>query len=592
MQNQGQNLEQNHERPPIDLNALRHTTAHVLAQAVKRLYPTVKLAIGPSIADGFYYDFDTDKPFTPEDLAAIEKEMKKIIKENLPLESFALGGEEALQYVDEQAEPFKRELIEDLITPKDAAKEPATEFSFYKQGEFVDLCAGPHLDKTGRIKAFKLTNTAGAYWRGDEKRPMLSRIYGTAFPTKDELAAHLERIEEAKKRDHRKLGREMGLFFFSEDAPGMPFYMPKGLQLKNRLIEYWRKVHKRYGYQEISTPQIMMGKLWERSGHTGYYVDSMYGTVIDEAQYYVKPMNCPGGMLAYGTELHSYKEFPLRLAELGLIHRAELSGALHGLMRTRQFTQDDAHIFMMKSQVKDELKNVIRLYEDVYAAFGLSEFSFELSTKPDDAIGTAEEWEEAEAALREALEEMGRDYVINEGDGAFYGPKIDFQIRDSLGRSWQCGTIQYDMQLPVRFDLTYIGPDGGKHQPVMIHRTCFGSIERFLGVLTEHSAGWFPFWLTPVQAMIIPISERHHEAAQKVLAQLEEAGIRATLDDRGEKMGYKIREAQLAKIPMMLVLGDKEVEENKVSLRSRENGDEGAQDLGELIAKWKIASDF
>jgi len=570
----------------MNLNDLRHTTAHVLAQAVKRLYPTVKLAIGPSITDGFYYDFDTDTPFTPEDLGNIEKEMKKIIKENWVLESFTLNGDEALNYVDEQKEPYKRELIEDLI------KTNATEFSFYKQGEFVDLCAGPHLEKTGRIKAFKLTSTAGAYWRGDEKRPVLSRIYGTAFPTKDELAAHLERIEEAKKRDHRKLGREMKLFTFSEDAPGMPFYLAKGLILKNRLIEYWRKVHKKYGYQEISTPQIMMAKLWERSGHTGYYVDNMFATAIDDSEYYVKPMNCPGGMLAYSTELHSYKEFPLRVAELGLIHRAELSGALHGLMRTRQFTQDDAHIFMMESQVKEEAKNVIRLYEDVYQAFGLNDFYFQLSTRPENSIGSDEGWEKSTTALREALEEMGRAYEINEGDGAFYGPKIDFQIRDSLGRNWQCGTIQCDMQLPERFDLTYVGPDGAKHRPVMIHRTCFGSIERFIGVLTEHCAGWYPFWLTPVQAVIIPISERHHEAARNVLAQLEAAGIRAELDDRSEKMGYKIREAQLQKIPRMLVLGDKEVEENKVAVRSRENGDEGAQDLTTLIAQWVQEANF
>ncbi|MCL2204114.1 MAG: threonine--tRNA ligase [Defluviitaleaceae bacterium] len=575
-----------------DLNALRHTTAHVLAQAVKRLYPSVKLAIGPAIADGFYYDFDTDKPFTPEDVAAIEKEMKKIIKENLPLEAFSHDGAGALAYVDEQGEPYKRELIEDLLNPADPAKTPAVDFSFYKQGEFVDLCAGPHLDKTGRIKAFRLTSTAGAYWRGDEKRPMLSRIYGTAFFTKEELAAHLERIEEAKKRDHRKLGREMKLFAFMEDAPGMPFYLPKGLILKNRLVEYWRKVHRKYNYQEIQTPQIMMSKLWDRSGHTDYYMDGMFSSVIDDTTYFVKPMNCPGGMLAYNSELHSYKEFPLRVAELGLIHRNELSGALHGLMRLRQFTQDDAHIYMMESQLKDEIKAVIRLYEDMYAAFGLEDFSFELSTRPEKSIGSDEGWEKATTALREALEEMNRPYVINEGDGAFYGPKIDFQIRDSLGRSWQCGTIQCDMQLPERFDLTYIGPDSAKHRPVMIHRTCFGSLDRFLGVLTEHCAGWFPFWLTPVQTVIIPISERHHEAARKVLEQLEAAGIRAELDDRSEKMGFKIREAQLQKIPRMLVLGDKEVEENKVSLRSRENGDEGARDLATLIEKWKKESDF
>jgi threonyl-tRNA synthetase len=572
--------------PATDLSTLRHTSAHILAQAVKRLYPSVKLAIGPSIADGFYYDFDTTTPFTPEDLDKIEKEMKKIIKENLPLESFTLNAEDALNYVDGQSEPYKRELIEDLVKRGDG-----TAFSFYKQGDFVDLCAGPHLDKTGRVKAFKLTNTAGAFWRGDAKRQMLSRIYGTAFPTKEELAAHLERIEEAKKRDHRKLGREMKLFTLMEEAPGMPFYLPKGLVLKNRLIEYWRKIHKRYQYQEIQTPQIMMSKLWDRSGHTGFYMDGMYSSQIDDTTYFIKPMNCPGGMLAYGLDLHSYKEFPLRVAELGLVHRNELSGALHGLMRLRQFTQDDAHIYMTESQLKDEIKTIIRLYEDMYAAFGLDNFKFELSTRPEQSIGSDEGWEKSTAALQEALEEMGRTYEINPGDGAFYGPKIDFQIFDSLGRSWQCGTIQCDMQMPERFDLTYIGPDGAKHRPVMIHRTCFGSLDRFLGVLTEHCAGWFPFWLTPVQAVIIPIAERHHEAAQKVLAQLEEASIRAELDGRSEKMGYKIREAQLAKIPMMLVLGDKEVEENKVSLRSREHGDEGMQDLGGLIAKWREMSD-
>jgi threonyl-tRNA synthetase len=569
----------------FDLQTLRHSAAHILAQAVKRLYPNVKLAIGPAIAEGFYYDFDTDKPFTPDDMEKIEKEMKKIIKENIPLETFSLNTDEALAYADNQKEPYKRELIEDLVSTTES-------FSFYKQGDFVDLCAGPHIDKTGRIKAFKLTSTAGAYWRGDEKRPMLSRIYGTAFFTKEELDTHLERIEEAKKRDHRKLGREMKLFAFMEDAPGMPFYLPKGLILKNRLIEYWRKIHKKYKYVEISTPQIMMGKLWERSGHTGYYLENMFSSVIDDDPYFVKPMNCPGGMLTYGIDLHSYKEFPLRVAELGLIHRYELSGALHGLMRVRQCTQDDAHIYMMESQLKEEIKNVIRLYEDMYIAFGLNDFSFELSTRPENSIGSDEGWEKSTTALREALEEMGRTYEINEGDGAFYGPKIDFQIRDSLGRSWQCGTIQCDMQLPERFDLTYVGADGAKHRPVMIHRTCFGSIERFIGVLTEHCAGWFPFWLTPVQAVIIPISERHHNAGMEVLARLEAAGIRTELDDRSEKMGFKIREAQMQKIPRMLVLGDKEVEENKVSLRSRENGDEGAFDLQVLIEKWKAESAF
>jgi len=561
-----------------DINALRHTAAHILAQAVKRLFPTVKLAIGPAIENGFYYDFDTPTPFTPQDVEAIEKEMKKIVKANLPIEQFSLSVDEALAYVDEQGEPYKRELLEGL---DDAP-------SFYKQGEFVDLCAGPHMPKTGAVKAFKLQSVAGAYWRGDEKNAMLSRIYGTAFFTKEELALHLERIEEAKKRDHRKLGKEMKLFAFMEEGPGLPFYLPKGLTLKNRLIEYWRKVHKKYGYQEISTPIMLQSELWQRSGHTGNY--EMYNTVIEDNEYYIKPMNCPGGMLVYGQELHSYKEFPLRVAELGHVHRIELSGTLHGMARVRGFTQDDAHIYMTEEQLKDEIINVIRLCEDVYEAFGLNDFTFELSTRPEKSIGTDEAWENATRSLQEALDELGRNYEINEGDGAFYGPKIDFHLKDSMGRSFQCGTIQCDMNLPERFDLTYVGPDGAKHRPVMIHRTCFGSIERFIGVLTEHCAGWFPFWLTPVQIMVIPISERHHEAAQKVYEEIDAAGLRVEIDTRGEKMGYKIREAQLQKIPVMLIIGDKEVEENKVSVRSHANGDEGQQDLSSLIEKWKAES--
>jgi len=565
-----------------DINALRHTAAHIMAQAVKRLYPNVKLAIGPSIEDGFYYDFETPTPFTPQDLEAIEKEMKKIIKENLPLEHFTLGREEAFEYVNKQNEPYKKELLENL--DEDA--------SFYKQGEFVDLCAGPHMPRTGAIKAFKLTSVAGAYWRGDEKNTMLSRIYGTAFFSKDELAQHLERIEEAKKRDHRKLGREMKLFAIMEEGPGMPFYLPKGVVLKSRLIEYWRKVHKKYGYQEISTPQLLMSDLWKRSGHYDNYRDDMFGSVIDEKEYFIKPMNCPGGMLSYGMDLHSYKEFPLRVAELGIIHRNEKSGSLHGIMRARQFTQDDAHIYMMESQLKDETIRTIQLFEEVYGAFGLDDFRFELSTRPEKSIGTAEQWEQATAHLKAALDEMGRPYMINEGDGAFYGPKIDFHIKDCLGRSWQCGTIQCDMQLPERFDLTYIGSDGAKHRPAMIHRTCFGSIERFIGVLTEHCAGWFPFWLTPVQIIVLPISEKHHDAARKVFEEIESNGLRAELDIRNEKIGFKIREAQLQRIPVMLVIGDKEVEENKVSVRSRENGDEGQKDLAGLIEKWKADSAF
>jgi len=567
-----------------DISTLRHTAAHILAQAVKRLYPDVKLAIGPSIEDGFYYDFETATPFTPQDLEAIEKEMKKIVKQNLPLEHYTLSLDEALAYADEHNEPYKRELIEGLAE----GEAP----SFYKQGDFVDLCAGPHMPKTGAVKAFKLQSVAGAYWRGDERNAMLSRIYGTAFFTKDELAAHLERIEEAKKRDHRKLGKEMKLFAFMPEGPGFPFYLPKGLILKNRLIEYWRKVHKKYGYQEISTPQLLIGDLWKRSGHYDNYRDDMYNSIIDENEFFIKPMNCPGGMLTYGLELHSYKEFPLRVAELGIVHRNELSGALHGMARVRSFTQDDAHIYMMEEQLKDEINNVIKLYEDVYHAFGLTDFKFELSTRPEKSIGTDEAWEKATESLRQALDELGRPYHINEGDGAFYGPKIDFHIKDCMGRSFQCGTIQCDMNLPERFDLTYIGPDGAKHRPAMIHRTCFGSIERFIGILTEHCAGWFPFWLTPVQIMVLPISERHHDAARKVYEDIDAAGLRAELDVRNEKIGFKIREAQLQKIPVMLIIGDKEVEENKVSVRSHANGDEGQQDLAELIAKWRAESEI
>jgi len=557
-----------------DIQALRHTAAHILAQAVKRLYPAVKLAIGPAIDDGFYYDFDTETPFTPQDLEKIEKEMKKIVKQNLPLEQFTLDRDEAFKYVDEQGEPYKRELLEGL--EEDA--------SFYKQGEFVDLCAGPHLPKTGAVKAFKLQSVAGAYWRGDEKNAMLSRIYGTAFFTKDELALHLERIEEAKKRDHRKLGKEMKLFSFLPEGPGLPFYLPKGLVLKNRLIDYWRKVHKKYGYQEISTPIMLQSDLWKISGHADNY--EMYKTEIEDAEYYIKPMNCPGGMLVYAQELHSYKEFPLRVAELGHVHRIELSGTLHGMARVRGFTQDDAHIYMTEDQLKDEIVSIIRLYEDVYEAFGLTDFAFELSTRPEKSIGSDEAWEKATQALRAALDEMGRPYEVNEGDGAFYGPKIDFQIKDCMGRSFQCGTIQCDMNLPERFDLTYVGQDGNKHRPVMIHRTVFGSIERFIGILTEHCAGWFPFWLTPVQIMVIPIAERHHEAAQKVFDEIDAAGLRVEIDVRSEKIGYKIREAQLQKIPVMLIIGDKEVEEGKVSVRSQFGGDEGAQALTGLIEKW------
>jgi len=566
-------------QPQHDISTLRHTVAHVLAHAVKNLYPKTKLAIGPSIENGFYYDFLPEVPFTAADLTAIEKEMKKIIKQNLPLESYTLSRDEAYKQVDGQGELFKRELIEGLPVDEEA--------SFYSQGDFVDLCAGPHMPKTGAIKAFKLLSVAGAYWRGDEKREVLSRIYGTAFFTKDELAAHLEMLEEAKKRDHRKIGREMKLFTIMEEGPGFPFFLPKGVVLKNKLIEWWRAVHKKYGYQEIQTPVMLMGELWDRSGHSSYYRENMYNSVIDEKEYFLKPMNCPGGMLLYDMDLHSYKEFPLRYAELGLVHRHELSGTMHGLVRVRCFTQDDAHIFMTQEQAKDEVKNVIRLYEDVYAAFGIDDFAFELSTRPENSMGTDEAWEYSTRCLQEALDEMGREYVINPGDGAFYGPKIDFHIKDCMGRSHQCGTIQFDMNLPERFNLSYIGADGAKHRPVMIHRTCFGSVERFIAVLTEHCAGWYPFWLTPVQVMVIPIAERHHEAAQHVFAELEAAGVRAEVDLRSEKMGFKIREAQLQKIPVMLILGDNEVAEGKVAVRSQEKGDEGAQSLQELIARWK-----
>ena len=559
-----------------DIGALRHTAAHILAQAVKRLRPEAKLAIGPSTADGFYYDFETDAPFTPQDVEAIEKEMRKIVKQNYPLERFALGRDEAFRHVDGQGEPYKRELLEGITE----------EATFYRQGEFTDLCAGPHMPRTGAVRAFKLTSVAGAYWRGDERRAMLSRIYGTAFFTKEELELHLARLEEAKKRDHRRLGREMKLFAFMEEGPGFPFYYPKGLALRNRLIEWWRKVHRKYGYAEISTPVMLNAELWHRSGHYDNYKANMYGSEIDGREFFLKPMNCPGGMLMYGQELHSYRDFPLRVAELGLVHRHEKSGAMHGMMRVRAFTQDDAHIYMTEEQLKDETIYTIRLVEEVYAAFGLDDFRFELSTRPENCIGTPEDWERATGHLRAALDEAGREYTVNEGDGAFYGPKIDFHIKDSLGRSWQCGTIQCDMQMPERFDLSYVGADGARRRPAMLHRTCLGSIERFIGILTEHTAGWFPFWLAPVQVAVIPISEKHRGPAARIAAEIEAAGLRCEADLRNEKMGYKIREAQLQRIPVMAIIGDKEVEENKISVRSRENGDEGQKDLAEMLAKW------
>ena len=531
----------------------RHTTSHILAQAVKRLYPESKLAIGPSIDDGFYYDIDSDVTFTPEVLEKLEAEMRKICKEKLPLERFELPRDEAIAFMKEKDEPYKVELIEDL--PADA------HISFYRQGEFTDLCAGPHMDNTGRIKgnAIKLMNCTGAYWRGDSNRKMLQRIYGTCFLKKEELDAYLTRLEEAKKRDHRKLGRELGLFMMNEAGPGFPFFLPKGMVLKNTLIDYWREVHKKYGYVEVSTPVILNRELWERSGHWDHYKDNMYTTVIDGEDYAIKPMNCPGGMLVYESEPHSYRDLPLRVGELGLVHRHELSGALHGLFRVRCFTQDDAHIFMTPEQMKDEIKGVVRLFDEVYSTFGLK-YEIELSTMPEDHIGTVEQWEHNQDILKEAITEMGKDFTINEGDGAFYGPKLDFHLADSIGRTWQCGTIQLDSQLPERFELEYVGEDGAKHRPIMIHRVVLGSIERFIGVITEHFAGAFPVWLAPVQVKVMTITDRSRDWALEVAKRLEAAGVRVETDLRNEKIGYKIREAQSLKIPYMLVLGDKEAE--------------------------------
>ena len=556
--------------------AYRHTASHVLAQAVKRLYPNVKLAIGPAIENGFYYDFDVDTPFTPEDLEKLEKEMAKIQQENLPLERFELPREEAMRYMDEKGEPYKVELIRDL--PEDAV------ISFYRQGEFVDLCAGPHVASTGKVKNCKLMSVAGAYWRGSEKNKMLQRIYGTAFEKKADLDAYLTMLEEAKKRDHRKLGKELGLFTIMDEGPGFPFFLPKGMVLKNTLIDYWREVHKRYGYVEISTPMILNRQLWETSGHWFHYKDNMYTTVIDDEDYAIKPMNCPGGMLVYKTEMRSYRDLPLRMGELGLVHRHELSGALHGLFRVRCFTQDDAHIFMTWEQMKDEIKNVMRLFDEVYSTFGLS-YQIELSTMPEDHMGDEKDWEFATNTLRDAVVEMGKDYEVNEGDGAFYGPKLDFHLSDCLGRTWQCGTIQLDMQLPERFDLEYVGADGAKHRPVMIHRVVFGSIERFIGVITEHFAGAFPTWLAPVQVKVLPITDRAAERCVEVQKALEAHGVRVETDLRNEKIGFKIREAQMQKIPYMLVLGDKEVEQGLVSVRSRKDGDLGTSTLDDFTAK-------
>ena len=558
-------------------HAYWHTTSHIMAQAVMRLYPGTKFSIGPAIENGFYYDFDMEQPLSTEDLPKIEAEMKKIIKEDLPLERFALPAGKAKELMAGQ--PYKEELIEEH-----AGK--GEDISFYKQGDFTDLCAGPHLVSTGMVKAVKLTAITGAYWRGDAKNKMLTRVYGISFPKQSMLEEHLQMLEEAKKRDHRKLGKELGLFMLRDEGPGFPFFLPKGMVLKNLLIDYWREVHKKYGYVEVSTPVILSRKLWERSGHWDHYKDNMYTTVIDDEDFAIKPMNCPGGMMVYQSQPHSYRDLPLRVGELGLVHRHELSGALHGLFRVRCFTQDDAHLFMTPDQLKDELKNVVRLFDEVYSVFGLT-YKIELSTMPEDHIGTVEQWEHNQDILKEAITEMGKDYEVNEGDGAFYGPKLDFHLADSLGRTWQCGTVQLDSQLPERFELEYIGEDGQKHRPVMIHRVVLGSIERFIGVITEHFAGKFPLWLSPVQAVVLPISEHHHEYAQGVQDVLEEAGFRVECDLRNEKIGYKIREAQLQRTPYMIVVGDKEAAEGTISVRHRADGDLGSMDLPAFIAKLK-----
>ncbi len=554
-----------------------HTCSHVLAQAMKRLHPEVRLAIGPSIDNGFYYDFDTPEPFTEGQLAELEAEMRKICKEKLRLERFELPREEALRFMEEKGEPYKVELIHDL--PEDAV------ISFYKQGEFTDLCAGPHLDSTGRIKgnAIKLTACNAAYWRGDSSRETLQRIYGVAFPKKDELDEYLAKIEEAKKRDHRKLGKELGLFMLRDEGPGFPFFLPKGMVLKNTLIDYWRQIHKKYGYVEISTPIMLNRQLWERSGHWDHYKNNMYTTVIDDVDFAVKPMNCPGGMLVYASEPHSYKELPLRVGELGLVHRHELSGALHGLFRVRCFTQDDAHVFMTRDQMKDVIQETVRLFDEVYSTFGLR-YTIELSTMPEDHIGTVDEWERNQDILKDAITGMGKEFVINEGDGAFYGPKLDFHLADSLGRTWQCGTIQLDSQLPERFELEYTGEDGQKHRPVMIHRVVLGSIERFIGVITEHFAGAFPAWLAPVQVKVLPVTDRAEDYAAQVAAKLDAQGFRCEVDGRNEKIGKKIREATLEKVPYMLVVGDRDVENVTVSPRRRSGEDLGAMALDQFAA--------
>lgn len=558
--------------------AFRHTTAHVLAQAVKRLYPDTKCAIGPAIENGFYYDFEFSFPFMPEHLQAVEEEMKKIVKESLPLQRLEVSRKEALKQMENLKESYKLELIKEL--PEDAV------ITMYSQGEYVDLCAGPHVSNTCLIKAFKLTSVAGAYWRGNEKNKMLTRIYGTSFPKQSELNDYLKQVEEAKLRDHRKLGKELGLFALLDEGPGFPFFLPKGMVLKNLLIDYWRKLHTREGYVEISSPMILNRELWETSGHWDHYRENMYTTVIDDTDYAIKPMNCPGGMLVYKMQPHSYRELPIRMGELGLVHRHEKSGQLHGLMRVRCFTQDDAHIFMTREQITDEIKGVVRLIDEVYSKFGFK-YHVELSTRPENSMGSDEDWEVATHGLQSALDDLQMEYVVNEGDGAFYGPKIDFHLEDSIGRTWQCGTIQLDFQLPQRFEAEYVGADGEKHRPIMIHRVVFGSIERFIGILIEHYAGKFPLWLAPVQAKILLVSDVYTDYAKEVLEELRSTGIRVELDDRNEKLGYKIREAQMDKVPYMLIVGQKEKDENQVSVRSRDEGDLGSLDIHEFIQKVK-----
>lgn len=552
-----------------------HTASHIMAQAVKRLYSDVKLTIGPAIEDGFYYDFDVEKSFSPEDLEKIEKEMKAIVKEGLQIEKFELSPDEAIKLMEEKNEPYKVELIKEHA-------EKGEPISFYKQGEFTELCAGPHLMDMKVVKAFKLTNCTGAYWRGDAKNKMLCRVYGTAFPKAAMLEEHLQMLEEAKKRDHRKIGKELELFTIMEEGPGFPFFLPKGMILKNTLVDYWREIHREAGYDEIQSPMMLNRALWERSGHWDHYKENMYTTVIDDTDFAIKPMNCPGGILVYKTKMHSYKELPLRMGELGLVHRHELSGALHGLMRVRCFTQDDAHIFMTREQIKDEIKGVVSLIDKVYSTFGF-EYHIELSTQPEDSMGAKEDWDIATEALRNAITELGYDYEVNEGDGAFYGPKLDFHLTDCLGRTWQCGTIQLDFQLPERFELEYIGADGEKHRPIMIHRVVFGSIERFIGILTEHFAGAFPTWLAPVQVKLLPIADRHLDYLYDVKKALEAKGIRCEIDDRSEKMGFKIRAAQLEKVPYMVIAGDKDIENGTISVRSRKDGEQGAVTLDEFI---------